>query len=106
MNEKVSVIRLVSKVEEVEVKTSDSRYRLSGRLVGDEKGALAFDGGAVVCQDDGVEVARVESWSRNDGLSIRIKAGRDLMEVSTVIKELIDTFAKTDNLATEEGGAA
>ena len=102
MDKKVNVIRLVSKVEDVEIKTADEQYRLSGRLTSDQDGAIAFDGGAVQRQEDGAEIARVNSWSRHSGLSVSILPGQDLVGASGVVKSLIDMLVGDQ----QEGGAA
>ena len=108
MNNKVTVTRLISKVEDIEVKTTDNKYRLAGQLTSDDRGVRAFDGGGVVRQDDGVEIAHIESWSRHAGLSVRTCAGQDIMVVAAVIKELTDAFTTgaDEQSAAEEGGAA
>lgn len=103
----MKVIRIVNKLEDVEVKTTDGLYCLTGQLTSDEHGVRAFDGGGVIRVDDGVEIAHIESWSRHNGLSVRTSPGQDIMVVAAVVKELTDAFTGTDGQpAAKEGGAA
>lgn len=103
----MKVIRIVNKLEDVEVKTTDGQYCLTGQLTSDEHGVRAFDGGGVVRKEDGVEVACIDSWTRQGGLIVRFSPGHDVLDVSTVLKELTDAFTGTDGQpAAEEGGAA
>lgn len=107
MSANLNVIRLIGKTEEVEVTTGDGKYRLGGQLASNGSGASGFNGGGVVRQEDGVEIVHIDSWSRHGGLSMRIGVGMDLMEVSAVVKELVDAFTGADvQPAEEEGGAA
>ena len=108
MSDKIKVISLVNKKEQVEVSTGDNKYSLTGVLSSDEYGARAFDGGAVVRSEDGVQVACINSWSRHGGLSVQIQSGQDLMGVSTVVKELTDAFEYEEPRMepATEGGAA
>lgn len=107
MDKRVTVISLESKVENVEVKTNDAKYCLTGQRTTDKHGVRAFDGGGVIRLEDGVEIARIESWSRHGGLSMRTNPGQDIMVAVTVVKELVDAFTGADvQPAEKEGGAA
>ena len=107
MSSKMKVIRIVNKLEDVEVKTTDGLYCLTGQLTSDEHGVRAFDGGGVIRVKDGVEIARIESWSRHSGLSVCTNTGHDIMVVAAVVKELTDAFTEANEQpAAEEGGEA
>lgn len=105
MNERLTVLELVSKTERVRVVTADGKYSLEGNCISDSRGITDFSGGNIV-RDDGVNVAHVQSWSHNGAITIQFHSGHDVEEVSAIAKELVGALRDTTANATEEGGMA